>query len=168
MTQEALALMCNVYKAFSKEFFNTEDIDFAKGNPIIHMEADVDFVLVEAEDTEATGARIYSTAVKTGANTEVLSEVEKMIDKGKKSAEIRHDWPAAFRRVKRGYDLSGAVGWGFYKDDLRVFLELHKANKFRKKIEDLLEDCNYHTFCGYLSEGDYDGAREAEELSNEA
>jgi hypothetical protein len=164
MTQESLAQMCDVYKAFSKEFFNTEDISFVKGNPIIHMEADVDSVLVGAEDTEATGARIYSTAVKTGANAEVLSEVEKMIDKGKKSAAIRHDWPAAFRKVRNGRDLSHAIGWGFYKDDLRTFIELHKANKFRKKIEDVLEDCNYHTFCGYLSEKDYDGAQKAEEL----
>ena len=164
MTQESLARMRNVYKVFSKEFFNTEDIDFAKGNPIIHMEADVDFSLVEAEDVEATGARIYSTAIKAGANSEVLSEVEKMIDKGKKSAEIRHDWPAAFRRVKKGYELSSAIGWGFYKDDLRIFLKLHKANRFRKKIEDLLTDCNYHTFCGYLSVGEYDNAKEHEEL----
>ena len=164
MTQESLARMLNVYKVFSKEFFNTEDIDFAKGNPIIHMEADVEYVLIEAEDAEATGARIYSTAIRAGANSEVLSEVEKMIDKGKKSAEIRHDWPAALRRVKKGYELSSAVGWGFYKDDLRTFLKLHKANKFRKKIEDLLTDCNYHTFCGHLWAKEYDEAKECEEL----
>ncbi len=164
MTQESLARMRNVYKVFSKEFYNTEDIEFAKGNPIIHMEADVEFALVEAEDAEATGAKIYSTAIKAGANSEVLSEVEKMIDKGKKSAAIRHDWPAAFRKVRNGRDLSMAIGWGFYKDDLRTFIKLHKANKFRKKIEDVLEDCNYHTFCGYLFEKDYDGARKAEEL----
>jgi hypothetical protein len=164
MTQEALAQMMYVYKAFSKEFYNTEDIDFAKGNPIVHMEADVESVLVKAEDTEATGARIYSTAVKTGANTEILLEVERMIDKGKKSAAIRHDWPAAFRKVKNGYELSGAINWAFYKDDLRTFIKLHKANKFRKKIEDLLEDCNYHSFCGYLSAREYDKAKEHEEL----
>lgn len=166
MTQKVLAQMMYVYKAFSKEFFNTEDIDFAKGNPIIHMEADVDSVLVKAEDTEATGAKIYSTAVKAGATTEALSEVEKMIDKGKKSAVIRHNWPSAFRKVKNGRDLSSAVGWGFYKDDLRTFLKLHKANKFRKKIESLLTDCNYHTFCGYLSVGEYNNAKEYEGLWN--
>jgi len=166
MTQEALAQMCNVYKAFSKEFYDTEDIDFAKGNPIIHMEADVEAVLVKAEDVKATGARIYSIAVKAGANTEILSEVEKMIDKGKRSASIRHDWSAAFRKVKNGRELSGAIDWGFYKDDLRTFVKLHKANKFRKKIEDLLTDCNYHTFCGYLSVGEYDNAKEHEGLWN--
>ena len=164
MTQETLAQMCDVYKAFSKEFFNTEDIDFAKGNPIIHMEADVDSVLVEAENAETTGVKIYSIAVKAGATAEVLSEVKKMIDKGKKSAAIRHDWPAAFRKVKNGRELSSAIGYGFYKDDLRTFLKLHKANKFRKKIENLLTDCNYHTFCGYLSVGEYDNAKEHEEL----
>ena len=164
MTQEALAQMMHVYKAFSKEFYDTEDIDFAKSNPIVHMEADVESVLVKAENAEVTGARIYSTVIKAGANSEVLSEVERMIDKGKKSAEIRHDWPAAFRKVKKGYELSGAIDWGFYKDDLRTFLKLHKANKFRKKIEDLLEDCNYHAFCGYLSAGEYDKAKEHEEL----
>jgi len=98
MTQGALAQMCNIYKAFSKQFYDTEDIEFAKGNPIIHMAADVESVLVKAKDAEATGARIHSIAVKAGANTEILSEVEKMIDKGKKSAAIRNDWPAAFRK----------------------------------------------------------------------
>lgn len=164
MTQGALARMCNVYKVFSKEFYDTEDIEFAKGNPIIHMAADVESVLVKAEDAEAAGAKIYSTAVKAGANAEVLSEVEKMIDKGKKSAAIRRDWPAAFRKVKNGRDLSRKVGWAFYEDDLRTFIKLHKANKFRKKIEDLLEDCNYHAFCGHLSVGEYDRAKECEEL----
>ena len=164
MTQEALAQMMYVYKAFSKEFYDTENIDFAKGNPIIHMEADIDSVLVKAEDTEATGAKIYSIAVKAGATAEALTEVEKMINKGKKSAAIRRDWPAAFRRVKNGRELSDAIGWGFYKDDLRTFLKLHKANKFRKKIEDLLTDCNYHIFCGYLWAREYDNAKECEEL----
>jgi hypothetical protein len=164
MTQEALAQMMYVYKAFSKEFYGTEDIDFAKGNPIVHMEADVESVLFKAENMDETVAKIYLTAVKAGATTEALTEVEKMINKSKKSAAIRHDWPAAFRKVKNGRELSSVVNWGFYKDDLRTFLKLHKANRFRKKIEDLLTDCNYHTFCGYLSVGEYDNAKEHEEL----
>ena len=33
---------------------------------------------------------------------------------------------------------------------------LHQWNLFREKIEDLLEDCNFHTECGLLNEGKYD------------
>jgi hypothetical protein len=36
-------------------------------------------------------------------------------------------------------------------------MEIHKKNKFRKKIEDLLEDCNFHSECGFLCDKDYEG-----------
>ncbi len=73
-------------------------------------------------------------------------------------AEIdnHRDWSAAFKSVKDGADLSGPVRDSFYQSDLYEFVRLHKANRFRKKIEELLTDCNYHGESGMLSSGMYD------------
>lgn len=81
-----------------------------------------------------------------------------------KEAEIRLDFASALRSVKRGTELSYSLGWGFDRDDLMALMELHRSNKFRKKIEDLLEDCNFHTERGLLSEKQY---KEFERFVNE-
>ena len=73
-----------------------------------------------------------------------------------KEAEIRLDFASALRNVKRGTELSYPLGWGFDRDDLMALMKLHRSNKFRRKIEDLLEDCNFHTECGLLSEKNYE------------
>lgn len=70
---------------------------------------------------------------------------------------IRLDFASALRKVKNGTELSHKLGWGFAKKDLLNLMELHKKNKFRKKIEDLLEDCNFHSECSLLCSKDYEG-----------
>lgn len=40
-------------------------------------------------------------------------------------------------------------------DDLMQLAKLHKANRFRKKIEELLKDCTCHEECDLMSSGDY-------------
>ena len=72
------------------------------------------------------------------------------------AAEIRTEWATALRSVKHGSDLSHKVSWGFSTRDLIKLGELHKGNKFRKKIEDLLEDCNFHSECGLLADKNYE------------
>ncbi len=71
------------------------------------------------------------------------------------SASIRKDWASALRNVRKGNSLSSKIGWGFSEADIKELAKLHRENKFRKKIEDLLEDCNYHAECGEFSEGIY-------------
>ena len=71
--------------------------------------------------------------------------------------EIRADWEKALNTMNYG-DISRTIEWGFTPEDLRELLRLHRANTHRQKIEDLLEDCNFHTFCACLSEQDYAGA----------
>ena len=68
--------------------------------------------------------------------------------------EIREDWEHALETMNYS-DIASAIGWGFYNEDLQKLMELHKQNKYREKIEDLLEDCNFHTECGNWSEGNY-------------
>ena len=80
--------------------------------------------------------------------------------------EIRADWEKALDTMNYGA-ISGAIDWGFYPEDLWKLMQLHQADKHREKIEDLLTDCNFHSFCDCLSDGDYAGAekkiREMEE-----
>ncbi|SFA91678.1 hypothetical protein [Selenomonas ruminantium] len=81
--------------------------------------------------------------------------------------EVRTNWPAALESAKDVSMLSGAIGFGFTKDDLRELLALHKADKYRDKIEALLVECNFISFCCCLINKEYAKAIEMEEL-NEA
>lgn len=71
--------------------------------------------------------------------------------------EIREDWETALETMTDS-DISETIRWGFSPEDLRELLRLHRSDIQRLKIEDLLEDCNFHTFCACLSEQDYAGA----------
>ena len=71
--------------------------------------------------------------------------------------EIRADWEKALNNMNYG-DISRTIEWGFTPEDLRELLRLHRSDTQRQKIEDLMEDCNFHTFCACLSEQDYAGA----------
>ena len=73
-----------------------------------------------------------------------------------RAAEIRHDWATALRGVKNGTALSSSIDWSFSSEDIRALAKLHKSNKFRQKIEDLLEDCNFHYECGKFADKKYD------------
>lgn len=81
-----------------------------------------------------------------------------------KANEIRNDWINALQKYEYG-KLAGLIEWGFTFQDLYVLCCLHEANCFREKIEDLLEDCNFHTECGLLSEGKYEECRKV--ISND-
>lgn len=89
---------------------------------------------------------------------DIVNECNAKIDWQKciQDVKIRLDFAEALRNVKQGTDLSAKLGYGFGSDDLMALMKLHKANKFRKKIEDLLTDCNFHSESGMLSEKKYD------------
>ena len=89
-----------------------------------------------------------------------MSETERI----KRAKEIRNDFASALRSVKNGRELSGALGYGFSNEDIANLAKLHKANKFRRKIEDLLEDCNFHTESNDFATGDYDKYLNPEEI----
>ena len=89
-----------------------------------------------------------------------------------KAAEIRNDFAAALSSVDYGWKLSEPLHWGFHPKDLARLAKLHKANVLREKIEDLLDDCNFHKECGDFSSGNYDeylayGLDKAKELIND-
>lgn len=69
---------------------------------------------------------------------------------------IRSSWHTAFCENK----VTGSkIDWAFSAQDLLVLCCLHEANLHRKEIEDLLEDCNFHSENGMLKNGKYDEFR---------
>ena len=69
-------------------------------------------------------------------------------------------------RLQNGYGVAGYneityreiaayIQWGFTVDDKRMLAKLHKEGFQRKKIEDLLEDCNFHTMRSCFHAGRY-------------
>ncbi|BAL82930.1 hypothetical protein SELR_12220 [Selenomonas ruminantium subsp. lactilytica TAM6421] len=79
--------------------------------------------------------------------------------------EIQSNWGAALESVNDGAMLSSAIGYGFSKADLRELLALHQAGKYQQKIEELLVDCNFISFCCCLISHNYDEAIEVEGLN---
>lgn len=74
--------------------------------------------------------------------------------------DIRLNWDEALEYCEKENTLiSSKIGWGFYQQDLLVLCCLHEAGRHRQVIEDLLEDCNFHTECGLLADGEYDECR---------
>ena len=90
--------------------------------------------------------------------SDIAKELYQNIDFAKafRDSEIRSDWAAALRGVRKSTQLSSAIGWAFSDKDIAELAKLHKAKKFRQKIEDLLEDCNFHYECGKFAEEQYD------------
>lgn len=72
---------------------------------------------------------------------------------------VRLNWYEALDNAECGEALSGVIQWGFSAQDLFVLYCIHQMGDLQKKIEDLLDDCNFHTLCSYLSDKKYDEAR---------
>lgn len=70
--------------------------------------------------------------------------------------EIKANFLSALRSVKNGADLSINIDWALSPKDLTKLAKLHKANKCRRKIEELLTDCNFHYECGKFINKEYD------------
>ncbi len=71
-------------------------------------------------------------------------------------ANIRRNFGLALKNVKKGTELSSILGWGLSRQDIKELAILHKRNRYRMKIEDLLTDCNFHKECGEFIEGKYE------------
>lgn len=109
--------------------------------------------LTRSEDIDECREDIEEMMKKSSRYVDIKQIIS--VDKAYREAEIRRDFAAALKKVKHGYDLSGALGYGFSNEDLTNLAILHKENRYRNKIEDLLTDCNFHEACQLMSSGDY-------------
>lgn len=81
--------------------------------------------------------------------------------------KIHTNWAETLESAEDISMLCAAIGFGFTKDDLRELVALHQAGKYQEKIEALLVECNFISFCYCLMNKEYAEAIEMEELNEE-
>lgn len=86
--------------------------------------------------------------------SEILSKLS--WEKIERVIMLKSDWSAAFENTKEGSDLANPLGYTLSAIDLKELATLHKANKYRKKIESLLECMNFHAACGDFVYANYE------------
>lgn len=122
----------------------------------VWLNADIPYILLKQEEGDREKAEEYIKAkIDT---TGRAAEIYKVINWNsiKEDVEIRSDFASALRKVRDGAILAGKLGWAFSDQDLRQLVELHRKNRFRKKIEDMLTDANFHTEATLLFDRKYD------------
>ena len=118
------------------------------GNAVVYVLADND---IDADNAEKS---IMKMIFETECGKEILNRYIDM-DKVREEAKIRKDYESAFSKVANGRELSGRINYSIPKRDMKQLAELHKKNKCRKKIEELLEDCNFHYEHGKFARKEY-------------
>lgn len=147
---EAQRIDNEIWRAYEPD---SEEIDWEEAHyrVIPALEADIETILLYRPDLEDL---VMKKINESPCSAELLGLLN--IEKIKRAVAIRKDWETALRNSKTGSDLSSKIRWSFYDEDIRRLAKLHKKGKFREKIENLLEDCNFHKECGDFMEGDYD------------
>ena len=131
--------------------------DYAGGNaPELYqavgwLNTDVADILLEFPDSKEDILSIINDSPHGPAIFREFLDMSKI----EKEVAVRNNFAAALRSIKKGSELSELIGWGLSKKDIKELAKLHKANRFRKKIEDLLEDCNFHYECSKFAHKEY-------------
>lgn len=118
------------------------------------LQVDIAGALERADDMQAACDEINEIIDRTDTPAEIRRYIS--LDAAWRDAEIRRDWASALRAVRHGEDLSRDIDWAFSTEDIKNLAKLHQANRFRKKIEDLLEDCNFHKEAALMCSHQYD------------
>ena len=146
----------DAYIEFSKNYFPNDNDSFVWIQKFEHYQ----FMSFFKEDLKYIGLTHPLDEIKEFVYNSLPNDKEE-IDKSfnwseiAKDIEIRSDFATALKNCKRGTDLSHPLGFTFSSRDISILAKLHKSNKYRKKIEDLLEDCNFHEECGEFIQGNY-------------
>lgn len=156
--QKIQTVMCNLDDLIWKKYFPNQETDVSKRTldaAHLWLKNDVIAILAYCDEIQADAADVFSFIEESEFGSEIL---EKYISKDKilREVSIRRDYVTAFEQVSNGKELSGAIGYVLGKKDLYKLAELHKTNQFRKKIEELLEDCNFHYEHAKFASGEYD------------
>lgn len=132
------------------------DSDKALGYWIYSLQVDVAYYLLKSSDMEKTEETIRMTIREQAEGSE--DWLSKCVDfeKCRRNAEIRKEFAEALRNVREGSELSAPLWYSLSDEDIKNLAKLHKAGRFRKKIEDLLDDMNFHTECGLMKDKQYD------------
>ncbi len=133
-----------------------ETLTISDDNCFMYFEEDIKCIFRDNDIDRAKEYIFEQIHLQSSAPVESYIKKHLHMDKCIDDAMIRKDFAAALRSVKHGDDLSGRLDWSFSPKDISELAKLHKAGKFRKKIENLLTDCNFHSECSMITAKQYD------------
>ena len=152
MIKELKRLDINLWKHYKPDDTTEYEIpdDY---RTLIYIKDDIETIMMNTPP-EQWNHYITDILSESPIYTQLLNVLE--LNKIKEIVKIRKNWATALKNVKKGTELSSKIEWRFSDKDLIELATLHKKNKYRRKIEDLLEDCNFHHECGMLNEQKYE------------
>lgn len=136
--------MCELDRAIWQKYRNPSDVEeIPKQLASVWLHNDIVSILFDEEiDAEQRLQEIITIINESDYGSEILKLIN--INELRKEVKIRRNWPETLKKVKVGSELSGKIGYSLSAADLKKLALLHQSNKYRKKIEDLLTDCNFH------------------------
>lgn len=136
----------------AKDFINSIDLDDV--DTIIDT-LKYDFDLILKNKTKKERIKVVNEI------KDFFKDVFVLTDKDFKTAlnrlEISDNWEKSLRTYSTS-DLSHKLKYGFTKEEIKELATLHKETTkkiVKKRIEDLLTNCNFHSESGILADKDY-------------
>lgn len=139
--QEIVNIDQKIWKKYHPDWKDENTPELYQASTWLHT--DIVSILLDSPDSLEN---ILKTIKKSKYGAEIIRKYFKA-DAIKAEVALRKDFLSALQSVKHGSDLAGKVTYSFYPRDVEQLARLHKANKCRKKIEQLLTACNYHEIC---------------------
>lgn len=139
----------NIWKKYHPEYDGKNEPDLNQA--IIWLKNDISSIMVDFPNSENDILNLIK-------NNEFGNEIITMIEMNeiRDDVNIRTDFFTALNSVKRGSDLSHRIGYALTPKDLSKLALLHKQNKCRNKIEELLTDCKFHYECCQFENQNYE------------
>ena len=124
------------------------------------LKIDIETILADKKfakkfDMEKEAKYIFDLIKKSEYGNEILSKYinqNDIID----AVNIKTDFCTAFREEKDVSEIAHKLDYGLSSSDLRSLAVMHKENKCRRKIEELLTSCNFHYACAKFANKEYD------------
>lgn len=147
--QEIINIDQKIWKKYHPDWEEDNPPELYQATTWLHT--DIVSILLEFKNSWMD---ILGIIKKSKHGAEIIKKLN--VNEIKAEVALRKDFLSALHSAKLGSDLSRKVNYSFYAKDLGQLARLHKENKYRKKIEDLLTDCNYHDVCSAFINKNYE------------
>ena len=147
--EKAIALDELIWKKYHPDYDGTNRP--SENQVITYLRNDISEIMLEFPESE----EIIQTIIKgCSCGSEILAMLD--WEKIQDNVNIRSNFYEALQSVTVGSDLANRLDYSFSRLDIAHLAELHKSNKCRQKIEDLLACCNFRYESGKFRKHDYD------------
>lgn len=149
-----LALDLAIWKHFHPEDEIEEEDNTESYVAYIWLKADIVSILCDDAFDMQQAKDTIADMVKKAEYSDVIQQKYVQFDAIMEEVKIRRDFKEAFDTMPV-HEIASICSYSFGKNDLRRLAQLHKSNKCRKKIEDLLTAANFHYECGKFHNKEY-------------